>query len=652
MTRLGLAVISLTVLVFRAGHAAAGQPPSPSDAHADALLMRVRPDASLDTLRYIATLEEPKRRTVDATASLSDLLKAEYGSSHDKIRKIFLDYNPDYASLAGKGGKVDVTLPVLPVWDFDVVLSPSPNTIKRQVAIHTGESGPKTQAETAKRNPEAARKGWANPATQPLKLRYTTGFFTVRLKQELKDNPGEILARLHTLDQNGSIQAAVPTSSNVDCIPHWQPANAPVRAPVSTVDPKPESTWAFESLPKNLDLKESVTIAVVDSGIATDTTGGPDKRFETWTGKTVVAGPPKAGVVSCGDRSTVGCNFLARATFPKDDLVDPRRQSHGTHVAGLASARPLTAFRSELDRWLSVMALKVVDSNARVDSGMVLQAISFADAKNAEIVNISLSGTRNEEIERQMLQAKRFFVLAAGNSDSGQGANLDDDQVDVGYPARIAPQLPNAISVAAHDSLGRLASFSNYGPSSVEIAAPGVDVLSTAIDGQYLSLSGTSQAAPLVAFTAALLRAASPLFKDPTSIKQRLMASVDVTADLRDVVVSHGKLNMSKALAFGQDAVQLNDKDRTLTIGKIVSPSGISMAGRNRVTWDQVLKVTLNYSNVPGARHLIMVRSGNPSGYEYWVGDVNLDTFDELILEGRPDSIKSSTISDILPRFK
>ncbi len=101
-----------------------------------------------------------------------------------------------------------------------------------------------------------------------------------------------------------------------------------------------------------------------------------------------------------------------------------------------------------------------------------------------------------------------LFVAAAGNPASGMGRNLDDNAVArvTGFPATLVRKLPNnVISVASDNGNGVLSCFSNYGAASVDLSAPGMDVLSTIGGRQTTKLSGTSQATALVSFAAALL---------------------------------------------------------------------------------------------------------------------------------------------------
>jgi hypothetical protein len=118
---------------------------------------------------------------------------------------------------------------------------------------------------------------------------------------------------------------------------------------------------------------------------------------------------------------------------------------------------------------------------------------------------MSLGGTGQPSVSeiaalKGVTDAGKLVIVAAGND----GSNND---VTPGFPATVSN--PNKISVAALDSRGNLASFSNYGANSVDIAAPGVGILSTT-RGTYEALSGTSMAAPHVAGAAALFWSYAP----------------------------------------------------------------------------------------------------------------------------------------------
>ena len=105
------------------------------------------------------------------------------------------------------------------------------------------------------------------------------------------------------------------------------------------------------------------------------------------------------------------------------------------------------------------------------------------------------------------------------------------------YPASYSS--PNIISVAATDHNDNLASFSNIGLSSVDLAAPGTSILSTYYLGNYITMSGTSMATPHVSGVAALVKAANPSLTS-AQIKDIILSTVDVKSSLA------GKVEMSR----------------------------------------------------------------------------------------------------------
>ena len=243
------------------------------------------------------------------------------------------------------------------------------------------------------------------------------------------------------------------------------------------------------------------------------------------------------------------------------------------------------------------MILKVANREGGIDSGQVYNAVSYASSYGVSVINLSLSGPPSEAIRDSLLQARsQLVVIAAGNTESDIGGSIIPPAT-IGFPARYSSSLPNVISVAAHDSSNHLACFSNYGVN-VDIAAPGMDVESTIQDGT-MTMNGTSQAAPVVSLTAALLVADGFLY-GPRALKQRIIASADVVEPLHGVVFAEGKLNMIKTLGFREDLIEL--RDHSLVRGRVVPPTRLQFRnGTAPIDWGSVVKIA-RYSGDDAAK--------------------------------------------------
>jgi len=158
-----------------------------------------------------------------------------------------------------------------------------------------------------------------------------------------------------------------------------------------------------------------------------------------------------------------------------------------------------------------------------------------------------------------------LWVFAAGND----GTNNDELPSS---PTNI--QAPNVLSVAATIGFNIIAPFSNYGVEMVDVAAPGVSIYSTVPGNEYLSVSGTSQAAPFVANIAGFIKDMNPKLK-PVEIKRIIIESVDFRDDLKLLVKSGGIVNKERALkaaelskmidlseALKQSRVEIEDQQR------------------------------------------------------------------------------------------
>jgi subtilisin family serine protease len=277
---------------------------------------------------------------------------------------------------------------------------------------------------------------------------------------------------------------------------------APAQSPH---DARQGEQWAVApgtvlNLPAAWELSQGqgVTVAVIDSGARLD---HPDLAPNVWVNFGEVPGN-RTDDDANGYVDDVHGIDLTSSNRNRQDLSDGN--GHGTHVAGIiagaANGRGVVgvAFRARL------MIVKVLDARGAGTTGGVAEGIRYAAANGARIINLSLGGPTRDprmlEAVRAAEDANVLMVCSAGNL----GENVDQKP---SYPVSFAAR--NLIGVAATEPVrGRdLGSFSNYGRNTIGLAAPGVDVLSSANNGGWELKSGTSMAAPHAAGVAALMAA-------------------------------------------------------------------------------------------------------------------------------------------------
>ncbi len=173
----------------------------------------------------------------------------------------------------------------------------------------------------------------------------------------------------------------------------------------------------------------------------------------------------------------------------------------------------------------------------------VIRSINYAIENNIEILNLSAAIWDNEGLYAAMKNYTGLIVLAAGNS----GIELTGSS-----PGGKIYDLDNVIVVASTDKNDNLVvssdgGGSNYGRYTVDLAAPGSDILSTYPISTYKSMGGTSMAAPFVAGTAALVKSINP-GASTAEVKRTILDNVDFVPELSGKVETGGRLNAYKAV--------------------------------------------------------------------------------------------------------
>ena len=316
-------------------------------------------------------------------------------------------------------------------------------------------------------------------------------------------------------------------------------------------------------------------VGVIDTGI--DYTH-PDLAANMWVNPGEIAGNGIDDDANGFVDDVHGYDFANDDGDPFDD------NGHGTHCAGTIGGVGDNGVGVVGVNWeVSLMGLKFLDANGSGSTSDAIQAVNYATmmrnqyGQNVRVTNNSWGGGGSSSAMRQAIEsgaeADIVFIAAAGND----GMNIDNNPQ---YPASYTSEA--VISVAATDRNDALANFSNYGATSVDLAAPGVGIVSTVPGNSYASFSGTSMATPHVAGAAALALAVDPTLT-VSQLRSGLLGTVDAVGDLAGKMVTGGRLNVGRL-------VESLASDPTVPL----PPSGLnasdgSTLGSVRIAWGSSL---------------------------------------------------------------
>lgn len=281
------------------------------------------------------------------------------------------------------------------------------------------------------------------------------------------------------LPEDETMESALEFYLNHPDIEYAEP-NYIVYATLTPNDPGYQNLWGLHNTSQtggkndaDIDAPEAwdistgtgnVVIAVVDSGVAYD---HPDLTDNIWT---------NAGEADCSDGidndgngytdDCIGWDFV-------DDDNDPMDYAlHGTHVAGTIAASGDNGMGVTGILWNArIMVLRFLDATGTGFTSDAISAILYANEQGAQVINNSWGGSGfSQALKDAIDQSSAVVVCAAGNN----GTNNDSNPF---YPASFTSS--NIIAVAATDHNDNLASFSNYGMTSVDLGGPGVNIYST-----------------------------------------------------------------------------------------------------------------------------------------------------------------------------
>lgn len=321
-------------------------------------------------------------------------------------------------------------------------------------------------------------------------------------------------------------------------------------------DPLRGSTWGLDKINAQTAWDtttgdSSVVIGVIDTGIDID---HPDLRDNIWvnTGEIWGDGIDNDGNGYVDDYN--GYDFVRNRGIGPGYAYDDDH-GHGTHVAGTIAAKGNNGIGVSGVAWdASLMALKFLNSSGSGTTYDATRAVRYATNNGADMTNNSWGGGGYSSSLASAISEARtagvLFVAAAGNS----GLNTDSYRH---YPSSYSHD--NIISVGSTTYTDGRSYFSNYGRTTVDLAAPGSSIYSTTVGGGYGVKSGTSMATPHVTGALALMKSINPS-ATYSELRQALLDSTDSISSFSGLSVTGGRLNVDAALnAIGASAGPITD---------------------------------------------------------------------------------------------
>ena len=295
-----------------------------------------------------------------------------------------------------------------------------------------------------------------------------------------------------------------------------------------------------------LNSASNIVVAIIDSGVRLT---HQDLAANLWTNPGEIPGngidDDHNGVID----DVHGINTVNDTGNPNDDY------GHGTHVAGILGAVGNNDIGVSGVAWrVQIMPLKFLDNQGNGSLSDVLLCLDYARTNGAKVISCSFTVARAALSANQYQTLSNAFwsIRAAGIVvAAAAGNNGTDNDASAIYPASFGHDgMDNVIAVGATTRTDDM--VYNYGATSVHLAAPGYEILSTynSSDSSYFTESGTSMATPCVAGAVALLLAEFPGLTY-RQIIDRLLGTVDLLPSLAGRCITGGRLNLARALSGG-----------------------------------------------------------------------------------------------------
>lgn len=349
----------------------------------------------------------------------------------------------------------------------------------------------------------------------------------------------------------------------------------------------------------------------------------PTKMWdEGYTGAGVKVAVIDTGIFAHSELSIAGgISTVDYTTSYSDD------NGHGTHVAGIIAAKNNGTGITGVAPDVQLYAVKAIKENREGNLQDVLEGLEWSIENDMDIINISLGMDTDSEVLHEMMDraynAGIVIVGSAGNSQKDADGNLiSTSTYTVNYPAKY----DSVIAVAAVNNANVRGDFSSVGPE-VEVAAPGVDVISTYVKsdgtGGYAKANGTSQAAPHVAGMIALLMQEYPSMTNAQLREEVRKYAVDLGAPGRDTEYGFGSLTFNKDVAPPANVtnVQVTGKTENSISLSWTNPTDSDFATNNIYANDVKVGTTADESFTvnalqPNTSYTISVKSVDAGGNE------------------------------------
>jgi thermitase len=324
-------------------------------------------------------------------------------------------------------------------------------------------------------------------------------------------------------------------------------------------DPQVGKLWAF-STGNGMDVEgayrslpgrtaEEVIVAVVDTGV--DHTH-EDLKDVMWANAEEIPGNGVDDDANGYIDDIHGINTLVRDAQGNATMNTQASHWHGTHVAGTIAATQNNGVGiAGVASNVKIMAIRTVPDNADELDSDIVEGFLYAAKHGAKVINCSFGKAQNEGgmVVRDVINeiGKKYGVLviaSAGNDSMGPFSWHNNDSSPK-YPASFDSE--NLLVIASTTSSGGLSGFSNIGPKTVDVAAPGSNVYSTVPGNKYNMASGTSMASPNTSGVAAMILGYYPNMK-ATTLKKVLMDTVVKVPEYDKKIVTGGRVNLKLAL--------------------------------------------------------------------------------------------------------